>query len=184
MLDEVLFAGARADAALAAARLVTVDVNRSALYVAGVADGDSHFLVFNQIFELDFLDAVDYLGAAVVAIGFHHFAQLGDDDAAKLFVAGQDFVQFLDTLADFSQFLENFVDREAREAVQLEFEDGIDLGIGQAEGVACGDGAGGNAVLFGIELDAANVLLGIADQHADGLVGEELEEVFAGVGAA
>ena len=69
VLDEIFFAGLRADAALAAARLVAVDVDRRALDVAGVADGDGHFLVFDQVFELDFLDAVDDLGAAIVAIG-------------------------------------------------------------------------------------------------------------------
>ena len=70
MLDEIVFARFGADAALAAARLMAVDVNRSALDVAGVADGDGHFFVFDQVFELDLFDAIDDLRAAVVAIGF------------------------------------------------------------------------------------------------------------------
>ncbi len=61
MLDEIFFARPGADAALAAARLVAIDVDRRALDVARVADGDGHFLVFDQVFELDFLDAVDDL---------------------------------------------------------------------------------------------------------------------------
>ena len=77
VLDEILLARFRADAAFAAARLMAVDVDRSALDVARVADGDGHFLVFDQVFELDFLDAVDDLRAAVVAIGLQDFAQLG-----------------------------------------------------------------------------------------------------------
>ena len=70
MLDEIVLARFRADAALAAARLMAVDVHRRALDVARVADGDGHFFVFDQVFELDFLDAVDDLRAALVAIGF------------------------------------------------------------------------------------------------------------------
>ena len=73
MLDEILFARLRADAALAAARLLAIDVHRSALDVAGVADGDGHFFVCDQVFELDFLDAVDDLGAALVAIVLRAF---------------------------------------------------------------------------------------------------------------
>ena len=68
VLDEILFARFRADAALAAARLVAVDVHRRALDVARVADGDGHVLVFDQVFELDFLDALDDLRAARVAV--------------------------------------------------------------------------------------------------------------------
>ena len=71
MLDEIFFARSRADAAFAAARLMAVDVNRSALDVAGVADGDGHLFVFDQVFELDFFDAVDDLRAAVVAVRLH-----------------------------------------------------------------------------------------------------------------
>ncbi len=80
VLDEIFFARPGADAALAAARLMAVDVDRRALDVAGMADGDGHFLVFDQVFELDFLDAVDDLRAALVAVGFQDFAQLGHDD--------------------------------------------------------------------------------------------------------
>ena len=91
VLDEIFVAGLRADAALAAARLMAVDVDRRALDVAGMADGDGHLFVFDQVFELDFLDAIDDLGAALVAIGFQDFAQLGDDDGFQFLVAGENF---------------------------------------------------------------------------------------------
>ena len=74
MLDEIFLAGARADAALAAARLVAIDIHRSALDVAGMADRDGHFFVFDQVFELDLFDAVNNLRAALIAIELHHFA--------------------------------------------------------------------------------------------------------------
>ena len=132
MLDEIVFARLGADAALAAARLVAVDVDRSALDVAGMADGDGHFFVFDQVFELDFFDAIDDLRAAVVAIGFQHFAQLGDDDGFQFLLAAENFFELLDALANFAEFFEDFVDGELREAVQLQFENGVDLGIGEA----------------------------------------------------
>jgi hypothetical protein len=91
MLDEIFFARFGADAALAAARLVAIDVDRRALDVARVADGDGHFLVFDQVFELDFLDAIDDLGAALVAVGLSDFAQLRDDHRFQLLFAGEDF---------------------------------------------------------------------------------------------
>ena len=129
MLDEIFFLGARADAALAAARLVAVGVRRGALDVAGVADGDEHVGVGDEVFELDFVDFVDNLRAPVVAIGFVDFAQLRGDDLLEFLVAGEDFAQFGDEVADGLQFLENFIDGELREAVELQFEDGIDLDV-------------------------------------------------------
>ena len=68
MLDEILVARFRADAALAAARLVAIHVHRSALHVAGVADGDGHVGIGDQVLELDLFDLVNDLRAAVVAV--------------------------------------------------------------------------------------------------------------------
>ena len=53
---------------LAAARLMAVGLDRGALDVAGVADGDGHLFVFDQVFELDFLDAIDDLRAPLVSV--------------------------------------------------------------------------------------------------------------------
>ena len=91
MLDEIVFARLGADAAFAAARLVAIGFHRGALDVARVADGDSHFLVFDEVFELDFLDAVNDLCAALVAIGFNNFAQFGNDDGFQFLLAGENF---------------------------------------------------------------------------------------------
>ena len=51
-------------------------------------------------------------------------------------LAGQNFLQLGDQLADGLQFLENFVDRELRQAMQLQFEDGVDLNWREAIGAA------------------------------------------------
>ncbi len=90
ILDEVFLARLRADAALAAARLVAVHVHRRALDVARVADGDGHVHVGDQVFELDLLDAFDDLGAPRVGVVFLDFAQLRDDHGLQFLFARQD----------------------------------------------------------------------------------------------
>ena len=47
--------------------------------------------------------------------------------AFSFFSLRQDFLQLCDALADFRQFLQDFVDGKLRQAVQLQFEDGVDL---------------------------------------------------------
>src|SRR5262245_19961950 len=187
MLDEILLAGLGADAALAAARLVAVGVGGGALDVAGVAHGDEHFGVGDQVFQLDFVHLVHDLRAPVVSVGFLDVAQLGDNDRLEFFVAGQDFFEFGDAFANGFQFLENFVDRELGQAVELQLEDGVHLDGSEA---ARGDGASGFAfhaaqlVLAAVEFDAFD-FLGLA-AFADGDVGfrEELQQVLLGFGAA
>src|SRR5216684_996300 len=98
-----------------------------------MADGDQHVGVCDQVFELDLVDLVDDLRAAIVAVRLLHFLELAGDDLLQLFVAGEDFFQLGDVLADGLQFLENFVDRELRQAVELQFEDGVDLDGREAE---------------------------------------------------
>ncbi len=132
MLDEVFFLGARADAALAAAALMAIGVGGGALDVAGMADGDEHVGVGDQIFQLDFVDFVHDLGAAFVAVSLVNFAQLRGNDLLQLFFAVENFFQFGDQFANGFQFLENFIDGELREAVELQFEDGVNLNRGEA----------------------------------------------------
>src|SRR6185437_10189483 len=185
VLDEIVFAGSRADAPLAAAGLMAVGFDRRALDVARVADGDGHFLVFDQVLELDFLDAIHDLGAALVAIGFHHVAQLPDDDRAELFIAGKDFFEFGDAFADLCEFFQNVVHRKLREAVQLQFENRVNLDVGEAENAfgRCGC-APGDGVFLGIELHAPHGGFLAAHEDANRLILEELVQVFASVGAA
>ena len=76
MLDEVFFLGARADAPLAAARLVPVNLHGRALDVTGMAHGDEHVGVRDQVFQLDLVHLVHDLRAAVIAVGFVDLAKL------------------------------------------------------------------------------------------------------------
>src|SRR6266851_4484767 len=154
-----------------------VCIRRRALDVPRVADGDQHLRVGDQVFQLDFIDLVDDLRAAIVPVRFVHFAQLADDDLLEFFVAGENFLQLGDEFADGLQFLENFIDRELREAVQLQFENRIDLQITQPR-------IGGQSVLFAIQNDSRDFLAGAVLRNRDGCVRKILEQVFLGVHAA
>src|SRR6266849_6639237 len=166
---------------------MAVGVSSGALDVAGMADSDQHVGVGDQIFELDFVDLVDDLRAAIVAVRLLHFLEFAGDDLLQLFVGGENFFQLGDVLADGLQFLENLVDRELRQAVELQFKDGINLNRSESESGATAGGFafdGAKLVLAAVELDAFEfpglAILG----DGDFLLGEILEQVFLGVGAA
>ena len=78
---------------------------------------------------------------------------------------------------------EELVDGELGEAVELQFEDGVDLLEGEDEGGGAGggwgEGVGVDVVLGGIEGDAAE----LGAPEGDGAIAEVGEEVLAGVGA-
>ena len=125
--DEILFARLHADAAGAAAALLAIDGDGRALEVALVADGNGDLLVGDEVFELKLGGLVDDLGAACVAVLVANLFEFLDDDVAQFLVAGEDRFVFGDLFADLCELFENFVDRELGEAVELQFEDGIDL---------------------------------------------------------
>ena len=62
--DEILFLGRHAGAALAAAALRPVGVERHALDVAGMGDGHHHVLALDQVLVLEVGAALDDLGLA------------------------------------------------------------------------------------------------------------------------
>ena len=78
ILDEILRARAHADAALAAARLPAIGVDRGAFQIAAVGDGDGHVFDRDQIFEADLAGIVDDLRAALVAVILLNFLEFLD----------------------------------------------------------------------------------------------------------
>src|SRR6266567_4276871 len=186
ILDEIFFLRLRADSALAAARLMPVRVRRRALDVSGVADGDQHLRVGDQVFELDLVDLVHDLRAPVIAEVLLNFLQLADDHGLQLLLARQNFFQLGDALADGLQFLEDFVDGKLRQAVQLQFEDRIHLNGRQAAGNRARrftiDSA--QLVLSPVQLDAFDLPGFSVLRDRDVLLGEKLKQVFFGFGAA
>src|SRR5438876_2473465 len=151
-----------------------------------MADGDQHLRVGDQVFELDFIDLVHDLRAPVVAIVLLDFLQFADDYGLQLFLAGENFFQLGDALADGFQFPEDFIDGKLRQAVQLQFEDGIHLNGGQAAGnrARCFPFDSAELVLSSIQLDAFDLLGFSIFRYGGVLLGEKLEQVFLGLGTA
>src|SRR5712664_4458588 len=188
MLDEIFFFRPGADAPLAAARLMPVRIRRCALDVARVADGNKHLRVSNQVFQLDLIDLVHDLSAAIVSVCFVHFAKLGDDDLLEFLVACQNLAQLGDQFANGLQFLQDFVDRELRQPVQLQFEDGVDLRVTEAEPVSTSGGldfrSSLRAILPAVQLYALDFPGPPVFRDGDVLFAEVLEQVFLGIYAA
>src|SRR6516225_6052801 len=174
VLDKVLFAGLRADAPFAPAGLVAVDLDRRALDVASVAHGNEHVGIGDQVFELDLVDLVDDLSAPVISIGLVNFPQLAGDDALQFPLARKDFL--------------DFVDRKLGQAVQLEFEDSVDLDVRQGQAARAARTfdfrRALQAVLATVELDARNLTRLAVLGDGEVLLAEILEQVFPRVGAA
>src|SRR5208337_3177429 len=70
VFDEIFVAGLHAGAAGATTALHAVGGDRRALHVAGVAEGDGHLLVGDEIFQNDFGGFVFDAGTALVAVEF------------------------------------------------------------------------------------------------------------------
>src|SRR5467141_1051869 len=165
-----------------------VRIRRRALDIPRVADGNQHLRVGDQVFELDLVDLVDDLRAAIVSIRFVHFAQLADDDLLEFLVACQNLAQFGDQFTNGLQLLENFVDGELGQTMQLQFEDGVDLCVAEAERVSTASRfdfrRSLRAVLSAVQLHALDFLRLPVFRDGDVLFAEILEQVFFGVHAA
>jgi len=94
--------------------------------------GDSDLLVGDEVFHLQFGRLVDDDRAARIAVAVADVFELLDDNRAEFRFAGQDQFVFGDANANLAQFLKNFVDRELRQAIELQFKNGVDLLVGQA----------------------------------------------------
>ena len=66
-------------------------------------------------------------GAAGVAVLVADLGELLDDDFAELGGGGEDGLVLGDVVADLAELVEELVDGELGEAVELQFEDGVDL---------------------------------------------------------
>ena len=130
--DEIFFARLHAHAAGAAAALLAVDGDGRALQVALVADRDGDLLVGDEVFKLQLGALVDDLGAALVAVLVADVFKLLDDDRAQFLLAAQDLFVLGDLGADLLQLVQELVDGELGEAIELQFENGVDLAQSEA----------------------------------------------------
>ena len=92
-----------------------------------MGDRDGDLLVGDEVFKLDLGGLVDDLGAALVAVLVADVFEFLDDDLAQLLFAAEDLFVLGDFFPNLAEFVEDFVDRELGEAIELQFEDGIDL---------------------------------------------------------
>src|SRR3984893_13719076 len=148
MLDEILFARTGADATFSAARLMAINIHRSAFDIAGVADGDGHVGIGDQVFDLDLVHSIDDLRTPTIAEFLLNLLQFGDDYQLKFFLAAQNFLELGDLRADVSKFLQNVVDGKARQTMQLQFQDGVNLDNAEADHIT------GKSIFLGVEFDA------------------------------
>ena len=134
--DRVFVLGRHAAATLAAARLRTEGIERSALDVPSMGDRDDHFLALDQVFVLDPVpcggDFADTRGGVGVADFFELFAQ----HAVELYAVGEDREVFLDRDTEFLELVSDLVPAQSGQAVKPKIEDRFDLPFGQAVGPA------------------------------------------------
>src|SRR5947209_9434243 len=149
MFDEIFVTRLHAHASAAPASLHAVGGNRRALHVTGVAYGDSHLLISNQVFKLDLGGFVFDHGAPRVAVHLLNFFEFLHDHAAKLFLGGENGFILGNVLAREIQFLGDFIDGELGQAVQLQFENRVRLrGSERLLGIVLGRPASGVDVDF------------------------------------
>src|SRR5271169_4499614 len=175
-LDEILLARAHAFASGASTPLLAIRRDWRPLKVAGVADRDRNLFIRDQVFEAQFDGFVLNDRSPDVAVFLLDLFQFLDDDVAQLLLRRENGFVLSDAIANFGQLLEDFVDREARQTVQLQFQNGV--GLGGIEGPS--DGRWNHALQRG-RLTCARRY--IAFGHINGLAGEVLHQVDAGVGA-
>ena len=133
VLDHVLGARGHADAALAAARLPPVGIDRGALQVSAARHRHRDVLHLHQVFEADLAGVFDDLRAALVAEVLLDFLQLLDDHAAQNFFRAQDLQIFRDLLLDLGQLVDDLLLLHAGEALELQFDNRLRLFLGELE---------------------------------------------------
>ena len=133
MLHRIFGARSHADAALAAARLAPIGVDRRALQISAARDRDRDVLPLHQIFETDLAGVLDDLGAALVAEVLLDFLQFLDDHAAQLRLRAQDFQVLGDHALNLGEFVEDLLLLHAGEALELQFDDGLRLPLAEVE---------------------------------------------------
>src|SRR5258708_4205453 len=106
---------------------------RVALDVPGVADGDHHVLVLDQVLDRDLAFLGDDLRAALVAVLRLQLAHLALDDLEDLLRVREDAPQALDLLDDGEVLRLDLVALERHQAAEAHVEDRVGLDLRQRE---------------------------------------------------
>ncbi|VWM13599.1 Uncharacterised protein [Collinsella intestinalis] len=174
LVDDVVFLEVDAGNALAAALLGAIRLDRDALDVAGVGDGDNHVLVGNEVLDVEVLLGAGDLGATLVAELAGDLAHLLLDHAEDLLLMRKQVLVVGDRATQALELLLDLVALQAGEAAELHLEDGRGLLGGKAKAL---DEAGAG---LGVRLRGADD----GDDLVDMVEGHEiaLEDVRAGLG--
>ena len=132
--DEILLLGRHARTALAAAPLCPVGVERHALDVAGMGNGDHHLLAGNQVLVLHVEIAFGDLRAARRCEFLAHGGEFVLDDGHHPDTGGQDVEIVGDFVAKLVQLVGNLVAAERRQPLQAQVENGTRLFLGEIIG--------------------------------------------------
>ncbi len=112
--DEILLAGAHADAPLAAASLGSIGRNGGALDVARVRHGDRHVLVGDQILDPQFAAFFDDHGSPRIGVFLANLLELVEHHLHQQLVARQNRAQPLDRLEQLHQLVDDLLPLETR----------------------------------------------------------------------
>src|ERR1043165_8907870 len=133
MRHEVFFARPHADTTFAPASLVAIVRDGGALDVAGVADGDRHVFLGDQVFDTELAFLSENFRPARIAVLLLNLPQLVDDDLHHEAIAREDREQPFDQLQQLGELVENLLPLEAGQPLQLHVEDRLRLNRRQAE---------------------------------------------------
>src|SRR5262245_38674814 len=136
VFDPVVFFLMGRDHTFAAAALPTIGRYGQTLDVAGVRDRDHHVLFRDQVFYRELALIGHDLGAAVVAKPLRELGQLFLQDLHPPRLGGEDFLAFLDELADVLELLLELGDLQGGEPGQAHVEDFGRLLLRQLEALA------------------------------------------------
>ena len=115
------------------ATLLAIGGDGRALQISRVRNSDSNLLVGDQVFELQLGALVQNLRAALIAVIFLDGFEFLDDNAAQFFLAGQNRFILGNAVANFFQLVQQFVNGKLCQAIELQFENRINLAIAQDE---------------------------------------------------
>ena len=132
-LDEVVFVCGDGDFAFASTTLFLILFDRHPLDVATVGDGDDHWLVGDEILDVDVVVIIDDLGTALFAKRGFDFGELFADDLDDFRFALEDPFEVGDEFAQFGQFVLDLFDLQTRQAAQAHLEDRFGLDFAEAE---------------------------------------------------
>ncbi len=125
--DEVLLLGLHAHQADAAAALLLVRVQRNALDVTVLGDGDHHVLVGDEVLVLQVPGVHDDVGVTLVAVLLLQLEDLGLDDGHDAPFVGQDVLQVRDLDLELGELGAERLDLQPGKLLQPHVQDGLGL---------------------------------------------------------